>query len=84
MSAENIILKAKENQNGTVELINQKNIDRYLSLKSFFNNEVAIDSCFYENLTGLETSIFEDQTILIECLSFPFTEDDLEIFSEEI
>lgn len=58
-----------------------KDIQIVSSLINYQENKYSVDGIFYNDLTGIEQTIFEDQIKLnIFCLAVPFSEDDLNSF----
>jgi hypothetical protein len=70
-----IEFKAVETQTGPLTYATQQDIKLMSSLSNFINNRFAVDSVFYEDLTGLEQSLLKDQIVTAKCLRLPFTDE---------
>ena len=83
MGCELVSLKSVENKDGTILLANNDSLIKFFTLKSFFKNELDIDGLYFDDLSGLERSLFEGIQIKILCLRVPFSTDSFDIFVEE-
>lgn len=76
-----IELKALETQSAII-YARKEDKDYLSSIVNFFNNKYSVDGFFYKDLSGLENSIFEDQSVKVHTLKVPFTEEEKNIFVE--
>ena len=79
-----INLNATENRNGTLNFASKEDRIKYDSLFNFYSNKNSVDSVFYKDLSGLDSSLFEDGIISVRTLNIPFTKEDEERFIETI
>ena len=79
---QNISFKAIERGcDGKIILASEKDINKFKTLKEFYNNDIALKGVFFSDLTAIEASLFQDKDIVIQVLSLPYSSEDQSDFS---